>query len=110
VIRAIQTQARTSDALGLYQERIVLILPHTPLSGATVVAARLREAAAREAFRAGDAELRITVSAGLAAFQEHGTIFFDSILKAAEAALAQAVAAGGDRVETAVAGPAPPSG
>jgi diguanylate cyclase (GGDEF)-like protein len=109
VVRSMHAQKRASDSLGLYQERLALLLPHTPMAGAHAVAQRLRESIARESFKAGATELRVTLSVGLAAFQERGTIFFDSVLKAAEAALAQAVSSGGDRIETSApaAGPAP---
>jgi len=104
-VRAAQAHTRTSDTIGVYQDRVALLLPHTPLSGAHRVAERLRAAVAQEAFRVGGVELHVTVSVGLAGFHDRSTIFFDSVLKAAEGALAQAVAGGGDRVETAPAGP-----
>ena len=109
VVAAVRTQTRASDSLGVYQDRIAILLPHTTIEGAGSAAERLRTAVGREVFRAGGAELRLTVSAGLAAFQERGTIFFDSVLKAAEAALVQAVTAGGDRVVVAAPSPAPPA-
>jgi diguanylate cyclase (GGDEF)-like protein len=107
VVRAIQGQTRTSDSIGLFQERIALIFPHTDVAAARAVAERLREVVARESFRAGSVELRVTLSVGIAAFHERGTIFFDSVLKAAEGALAQALAAGGDQVQIALAGGGP---
>jgi len=108
VIRAIQAQTRTSDTVGLYQDRIALILPHTDPAGARTVAERVRAAAGGQDFRMGTTDLRVTVSIGGSAFHERSTIFFDSILKSAEAALAQAIASGGDRIEMAAAAHGPP--
>jgi PleD family two-component response regulator len=107
-VQAIRGQTRGSDTIGVWHERIAVLLPHTTLEGALAAGERLRAAVAREPVRAGAADLRVTASAGLAAFQERGTIFFDSVLKAAEGALAEALTRGGDRL--CVAGPpAPPS-
>ncbi len=106
ILQTARGQSRTSDAAGFYQDRLVLILPHTAAEGAMAAALRLREAVAAEAFHTERADLRVTVSIGLSTFHDRGTIFYDSILKAAEAAVAAAHAKGGDRIEAAPIGPA----
>jgi diguanylate cyclase (GGDEF)-like protein len=102
-------QLRGSDAIGRWEERLVLVLPHTAADGARAIAERLRGAAARlERVReAGAAPL--TLSVGAATFHERGAIFFDSVLKSAEAALAEAQAEGGDRIETGPPAPVAPA-
>lgn len=79
-------------------ERILAFLPHTPRSGALVVAGRLREKLA---------QLRslpeATASIGVACYEPGGgakeQVSFGSLLKEATLALKKAQAAGGDRVE-----------
>jgi diguanylate cyclase (GGDEF)-like protein len=108
VVLLLQTRTRASDSVGLYHDRIAVILPHTDETGARSLAERVRERVKAELFRAGAKELHLTVSLGLSSFAERTTIFFDSILKTAEGALQAAVAAGGDRLEIASPGQAPP--
>jgi diguanylate cyclase (GGDEF)-like protein len=109
VVLLLQTQTRASDSVGLFHDRIALILPHTDVSGAQSLAERIREKVRAEVFRVGAKELRLTLSLGLSVFAERTTIFYDSILKTAESALQAAVAAGGDRLEIASPGQAPPT-
>jgi len=106
VVKMIQAQARASDSVALYQDRIAVVLPHTDAAGARSFADRVREQVRREVFRFGGKEIRFTVSIGLSNYAERTTIFYDSILKTAESALLAAATAGGDRIETAVPGPA----
>jgi len=105
VVRMIQTQARASDSVALYHDRVALVLPHTDAAGGRTMADRIRERVRGEAFRVGGKEIRFTLSIGLSSFAEKSTIFYDSILKTAEGALQTASSAGGDRVEVAVPGP-----
>jgi len=107
VVKLIQAQTRASDSIALFHDRLAAILPHTDAAGAHAFAERIREQVRRETFRVGGKEIRFTVSIGLSTFVERTTIFYDSILKTAESALAAATAAGGDRLEVAVPGPAP---
>ncbi len=100
VVKLVQGQTRTSDAVASYADRVTLLLPHTDNEGANIIGARLMQKAGELAFRAGDRELAITVSVGIATFSERGSIFYDSVLKNAEQALARIVAAGGNGVES----------
>jgi diguanylate cyclase (GGDEF)-like protein len=105
LVRMLQAQARASDAIALYQDRVALLLPHTDESGARTVAERIRERVRSEGFLVAGKELKFTVSIGLSTFAEKSTIFYDSILKNAEGALQAASDAGGDRLEVAAPGP-----
>jgi diguanylate cyclase (GGDEF)-like protein len=109
VVLLLQTQTRASDSVGLYHDRIALILPHTDVSGAQALAGRIREKIRSEAFKVGAKELHLTLSQGLSTFAERTTIFYDSILKTAESALQAAIASGGDRLEVASPGQTPPT-
>lgn len=107
IVRLIQGQTRASDSVGLYHDRVAIVLPHTDLSGAEALAERIRERTRSEVVRVAGREMKFTLSVGLSAFNERGTIFYDSILKTAEAALQAALGGGGDRLEKALPGPGP---
>jgi diguanylate cyclase len=97
-ITRLKSQARASDLLGHYQDRLALLLPHAPIDGARAVAERFIEVVRGERFTFGGTPRTLTASAGVALLESRTTLFFDSLFKAAEAALGQAVAAGGNRV------------
>jgi diguanylate cyclase (GGDEF)-like protein len=82
------------------EDRFVVLLPHTPGAGALRVTRRL---VAR--IREREAALKVTVSAGVAGHEGHGTVSFGSLVKRAATAMARASAEGGDRAEPA--GPLP---
>jgi diguanylate cyclase (GGDEF)-like protein len=97
VVALVRRQIRTSDSIGLYRDRVVLILPHTPVEGARAAAGRFRLALLGHlwpSFPKGPA----TASVGIAAFDSRRTTLYESILGAAERALEEALASGGDRV------------
>ncbi len=77
-------------------DRLVVLMPHTAVAGGLQVArricARVRERSSPPA---------ITVSAGLAGHDGHGTVSFGALVKRASDALAKAVAEGGDRAVSA---------
>jgi diguanylate cyclase (GGDEF)-like protein len=109
IVLLLQTQTRASDSVGLFHDRIALILPHTDVAGARALAERIRAKVKAEPFKVGAKELRLSLSQGLSSYAERTTIFFDSIMKTAESALQVAIAAGGDRLEIASPGQAPPT-
>lgn len=82
------------------EDRLVVLLPHTPSAGALRVAQRLvgklREHQARNP---GGAPL--TISAGVAGHDGQGTVSFGGLVKRAATALTRAVSEGGDRAEAA---------
>lgn len=107
VIDLLQEETRTCDYLGrLMDDRLMAILPHTTAEGAQVTARRIL-AAARELSlpAAPGSSVRPTLSIGISHYEEDNTLFFDSLVEAAEAALVDAAKAGGDRFVYRVPGP-----
>jgi len=99
-------------AVPFVDSRFVVFLPHTPRSGARVVAERLREKLkGAKVLPAGTGSVGVSVSeppAGKAApGAAHAQVSFGGLLKDAGDALRRAQAAGGDRVEMAPEPPAP---
>jgi diguanylate cyclase (GGDEF)-like protein len=85
VAHAIDDSARETDFVARYGgEEFVVIMPRTPLEGASVFAERLRARI--------EADLPVTVSCGLAAALDGDTS--DSLMARADAALYRAKAAG----------------
>lgn len=81
-------------------EEFALLLPSTSLSGASILAERLRESIGATRFRGEDDEKlgRITVSVGVASYPDHGDED-DDLLGAARRALRAAQRTGGNRVK-----------
>ena len=92
----------------LLDDRLMAILPHTDERGARTAAERLLKAARKLTFEAGGNPIRVTLSIGLATYADENTMFFDSLVQAAEKAHAQAARDGGDRIL--VGDPAPAGG
>ena len=101
---------RSCDYLGkILDDRWLAILPHTSVDGARAAAERLLAGARGLALELGSrGPRRITLSIGIACYERENTLFFDSLIEAAEAALSGAMAAGGDRFL--VRDPAPTAG
>lgn len=96
-----ETRAQVDTTARYGGEEFVLILPETPLEGASVVAEKIRSSIAGEPF-AGDGEepLTITVSIGAACFPQHGSTP-QILLRAADQAMYEAKARGRNCVATA---------
>lgn len=95
----VHKKTRGSDLLGLVNEdRMVLLLPETPADGAVLVVERLLRAFLDLEVSVDGKVLALTLSAGVSTSVGKDTIFFDSLLGQAEAALERATAAGGGRV------------
>jgi len=108
VVRLLQRETRTCDYLGrLMDDRLMAILPHTGREGGEVTAKRILSAARGLAFSAEGHNLQITLSVGISHFQNENTMFFDSLVEAAELALEEAAARGGDRCIYLAPGPGP---
>jgi diguanylate cyclase (GGDEF)-like protein len=106
VIELLQQETRTCDYLGrLMDDRLMAILPHTTAEGAEATARRILAAARKLAFPSDAGALRITLSIGSSHYEDDNTLFFDSLVEAAEAALGEALRAGGDRCVHRVPGP-----
>ena len=102
----LQRETRESDISGRYGgEEFLTILPAGDMNGARLYADRVRESLARHELPTGT---RITVSAGVGVC---GPTMNDKaeLVRAADAALYQAKAAGGNRVEPGSARPESPS-
>ncbi len=99
VIDVLQEETRTCDYLGrLMDDRLMAILPHTTAQGAEGAARRLLAAARRLTFKPGGSPMHPTLSIGISHFENDNTLFFDSLVESAEAALAEAQRSGGDRL------------
>ena len=106
VIELLQEETRTCDYLGrLMDDRLMAILPHTTAEGAQASARRILTAARRLTFQPQGARIGLSLSIGLSHYEDDNTLFFDSLVEAAEGALSEAARSGGDRAVHRVPGP-----
>jgi len=97
---AIRRSLRDTDFPVRYSKsRVLLLMPHTDLTGGTVVARRIVERVARAALKVGEQELRPTLSAGVSATVPGQELTFEELLRRAEGALQEAQASGGNGCE-----------
>ncbi|MEZ5989894.1 MAG: GGDEF domain-containing protein [Planctomycetota bacterium] len=95
-----RARSRLTDLVGRFgDDRLLWILPHTELEGATLAAERIRRALAETEVQSGTKRIRVTLSIGVACYQDRNALFHDSILFQAERALEQAQGVGGNCVE-----------
>ena len=80
-------------------EEFVVLLPHTPLSGAQVVAERIRRQVEQHRFSGGKGPLQITISLGVAAMDDTTLISGEDLVRRADQALYRAKDSGRNRVE-----------
>jgi diguanylate cyclase (GGDEF)-like protein len=98
IIALLRAETRTCDFLGrMMDDRLLAVVPHTGVEGARVLAERLLSGVRSLQFESDGKQIPITISIGGAHNAEGKTLFFDDIVAAAEAALAQALSEGGDR-------------
>jgi len=98
LVRMLKSATRSSDALGTLQDdRLLVLVPHTPPEGAAVMASRIRDGIKAFQFDCDGRPMKVTVSAGGAHNQHHPDLTFDTLLEVAEGGLAVALAGGGDR-------------
>lgn len=98
VARLLQAATRTCDFLGrLADDRLMAVVPHTPADGLATLAERLLGGVRAIAFESDGRRIPIAVSIGGATMADGQTLFFDQLVSAAEQALEEAAAAGGDR-------------
>jgi two-component system cell cycle response regulator len=91
---------RSHDAISRYGgEEFVMLLPRTTPEDARTITERVRVAVASEAVRAGDVDVNVTLSLGIATTLT-APAELDPLLAAADAALYRAKANGRNRVET----------
>jgi two-component system cell cycle response regulator len=90
---------RTTDLLGRYGgEEFVALLPHTTPEEARQTAERIRYRVQHTRFRAGDEEVRVSVSVGMASCPSAAIDSPDALLREADKALYRAKEAGRNRV------------
>jgi len=78
-------------------DRLMAILPHTTREGAEVTARRILTAAKDLGFEAEGRSIQVNLSIGISHYEDENTLFFDSLVEAAERALAEAMESGGGR-------------
>ncbi|MCU0863194.1 MAG: GGDEF domain-containing protein [Planctomycetes bacterium] len=99
VARLVREKTRGSDLLGTTNDdRYLLVLPHTNLAQSRSVAERLHQLFDEFGVAVDGRELSLSLSVGVTACDDQKTLFFDSMLAQAEAALEYAADHGGDQV------------
>ncbi|HJZ85648.1 MAG TPA: diguanylate cyclase [Polyangia bacterium] len=92
---------RAVDVVARYGgEEFALVLPETGLAGARVIAERLRAQVAARTFQPGGKPLRLSISAGVAAFPHGEVATKEQLIQRADQALYRAKAHGKNRVES----------
>jgi diguanylate cyclase (GGDEF)-like protein len=98
VTRELFALTRSSDSIGRTpDDRLIALLPHTDPAGRDVLARRVLQSV-RELDPAAARGEHLTVSLGAASTRREQPVFHDELLQAAEAALSEASAGGGDRL------------
>ncbi|HEV8111370.1 MAG TPA: diguanylate cyclase [Planctomycetota bacterium] len=98
VVALLHKITRTSDYVGrTADDRLIAVVPHTDLAGAKILARRLVDGARATRLERLPEPFPLTLSMGLAATDGEADAFHDALLAAAEVALGEAIAAGGDR-------------
>lgn len=96
-----QRQLRVYDSAARYGgEEFVLVILGTSLSGAVLVAERLRQAVLEFSFPAPMEDLTVTISLGVATYPSPLVESVDSLFRQADEALYRAKQNGRNRVET----------
>lgn len=99
VARVVREKTRGADLMGTANDdRYLLVLPHTDAAQTRIVADRIHQVFASFDVTVEERPLHISISVGMTACDDRSTLFFDSLLTQAEAALEYAAQAGGDRV------------
>ncbi len=98
IVRTARTTFREIDGLVRYGgEEFLLLLPKTPLNGATEAAERLRSAVEHTAYRWNERELKVTLSLGVATLDPK-TCSEEALLQRADDLLYRAKSGGRNRV------------
>ena len=99
VARLVREKTRGSDLLGTTNDdRYLLVLPHTDLARSRTVADRLHQLFNEFEVAVDGRALALSLSVGVTACDDQKTLFFDSMLAQAEAALEYATDHGGNQV------------
>jgi diguanylate cyclase (GGDEF)-like protein len=98
VVALLRHATRSSDSIGRTpDDRLIAVVPHTEGEGTRNLCRRILEAARALKIELAD-PFEVSLSIGAAATHAGVSIYHDALLASAEAALADAVAAGGNRV------------
>lgn len=99
--RLVQGTVRDVDSVARYGgEEFAVILPHTQLDQAYILAERIRAGIERHAFDVGDGQVRLTASLGVASMQANGVATVADWIAAADQALYRAKGRGRNCVVT----------
>jgi len=99
VAALVQERVRDVDSVGRYGgEEFAVVLPHTDLSQAQVLAERIRAEIERRAFDLDDGSVRITASVGVASLHDSSIDSIGRWIAAADSALYEAKSQGRNRV------------
>jgi diguanylate cyclase (GGDEF)-like protein len=105
IAEIISSSIREVDLCARYGgDEFVLLLPHTPLANATVVAERVRSKLARARMTWAGAAASVSLSVGIASNEDAAQEKPEDLVEAADRALYEAKRAGRDRVIVARAG------
>jgi diguanylate cyclase (GGDEF)-like protein len=95
----LRDQLRATDSLGRYGgEEFVAVLPHTGAEESRQTAERIRYQVQQRRFHAGESEVRLSVSVGMATCPAPGVGSSEALLREADKALYRAKEAGRNRV------------
>ncbi|MEW6033156.1 MAG: diguanylate cyclase [Bacillota bacterium] len=95
----LRASVRSSDVVGRYGgEEFLVVLPHTDLEGAMILAERLRSLVAGHTFAGDGRPVRITVSVGVSVFPGIGVTDRETLLSTVDQAMYRAKALGRNRV------------
>ena len=97
--RLVRAATRSSDLLGCtVDERLLVLVPHTPAEGAAVLARRILQGARRLRVDGDGRPVRVSLSIGGAYnTRKQRDLAFDTLVEVAQGGLAVAQQAGGDR-------------
>ena len=98
VVSLLRRATRSSDAIGRTpDDRLIAVVPHTHGDGAGLLGQRILELARTIRIERIAEPFEVSLSIGAASTRTGASLFHDALLGAAEAALSDAVAAGGNR-------------
>jgi diguanylate cyclase (GGDEF)-like protein len=99
VARLLHAETRSCDFLGrLADDRLLAVVPHTPADGLRILGERLLSGVRALSFESEGKKIAVTISIGAVTMADAKTLFFDSLIAAAESALARSAEGGGDRL------------
>ncbi len=98
LMEVVKERTRTSDLMGMVgDDRYLLVLPHTDLGSARLVADRIRARFQEAEITVDGKPLGLTLSLGVASCEDQKTMFFDSLVAQAEFAIQHAARGTGNR-------------